>query len=185
MTTPSHDYWHLQIIPLIALGLGHIAAVFLPLIKKRLPRIVQYAIVPFFILYAFAYGFRQKVAPYYTHEDAEFIAFAKEIGNAVNHSTNTILLAYNYGKPECYYGNFAGRYWPETQDNRAESSRGQTFAAEERYLKFYASAHPDYFIVSRNFPDLNKQSDLKDFLNRYADVVKEAQRFVVYRFKPH
>ena len=179
-TTPSHDYWHLQIIPLIALGLSNFTDMILPALEKRFSKPLLYTLALCSSLYILFHEYRQNVFPYYTTENKDFIAFTQEIGDTVEHSAHCVILAYNYGKPECYYGNFAARFWPVTQDFWAQAFQTKLLSAEERYQKYFAPHHPEYFIISRNLSDFNKQPDLKNFLYKNFKLVKETPRLIVF-----
>jgi hypothetical protein len=104
----------------------------------------------------------------------------RRIGEVVGHSVRTILLAYEYGAPLCYYGGISGTYWPDARDVWARGLRGvPPLAAKDRLEREYFRLGAEYFIIE----DMRRwaaQADLRELLrSRYA-VVAEEPSFVVF-----
>jgi hypothetical protein len=138
-TTPTQDYYHIQMLPVAALALAPAIAFFLnQLLQKdsplHRPAITTGLLLLIVILGLLAsiktsafrsenkyikpgLGFAYKcfgLKPEYTSkvstDYADFIDRAKEIGRAVNHSDKTITLG--VARPLWYYGQYAGHIWP-------------------------------------------------------------------------
>lgn len=178
-TTPSHDHWHLEAFPLAALGIGAVGG----LIWERLAG--QRAAAKFFVASLSALWLGAvtllHVVDARSRDSGDYPAIAREIGEAVQHSTRTVYLDYNYGWPLCYFGFVSGRYWPDRMDMWTEATAGLApLSAEERFEKFFSKDSPEYFIVCRRLDELAAQDDLKRLLDDNARVMVENPRFVIY-----
>jgi hypothetical protein len=138
-TTPTQDYYHIQVLPVTALALAPAIALFLKhLIQKdsrlHLPAIIIGALMLAALLallatiktstfrtenkyikpsLAFAYkcfGLRPDYLSQFSADYPEFIERAQKIGYAVNHCEKTITLGLTV--PLWYYGQYAGQRWP-------------------------------------------------------------------------
>jgi hypothetical protein len=181
LTTAMHEYWHLQIVPLAALGLGVLSVPVWDSLAHAVPRRALNVLAPLVIVMWFALSLRGAVWIESEYSGGDLPTIAREIGDAVNHSTRTVFLDYNDGAPTCYFGMYVGRRWPDTQDQMFEGYDGvPRYTAEERFRAKYAVDKPDFFIISRNFQDFDRQPDLKAFLDRGFPVLVRKDRYVIY-----
>jgi hypothetical protein len=181
LTTAMHEYWHLQALPLAALCLGALSAPVWVALARAVPKRTLNAGAPLLVAVWFVLSLRG--APWIEAEysGGDLPTIAREIGDAVNHSTKTVFLDYNDGTPTCYFGLYAGRRWPDTQDQMLEWYDGvPKFSADERFSARYAKEEPEFFIISRNFQDFDLQPDLKVFLDRNFPVLVCADRYMIY-----
>ena len=138
-TAATHSYYQIKVVPIVALALSPVIALFLNQLGQKDSRFRRPTIIVSVLLLAAlltllasiktsvfrtenkyikpSLGFAYKcfgLVPEYTSkvstDYADFIDRAKEIGRAVNHSDKTITL----GKalPLWYYGQYAGHIWP-------------------------------------------------------------------------
>jgi hypothetical protein len=181
LTTAMHEYWHLQVLPLTALGLGALSAPVWSNLARAVPGKVLNAVAPFVAVAWFILSLRGALWIEEDYQGDDLPSIAMEIGDAVNHSTSTVFLDYNDGTPTCYFGLYAGRRWPDTQDQMFERYDGiPAYTAAERFRSNYAADKPEFFIISRNFQDFELQPDLKEFLSRSFPVLVRKARYVIY-----
>lgn len=138
-TTATHDYYQVQVLPIVALALAPAIAFFLnQLLQKNTPLHRPAFIIGLMMLVALlgllvsikksafrsenkytkfyldltykSFGLKPQYLSQFSSSDTGFIKKAQEIGRAVNHSDKTITL----GKavPLWYYGQYAGHRWP-------------------------------------------------------------------------
>lgn len=189
-TTPSHDYWHLQVIPLAALGLARASEPFWLRVRRR------WAFAPTWILLAFGLAWplaSPREAPWKRAPSGptpDYVGLCKAIGEAVQHSTNTVFLDYDYGASLCYFAEVAGIPWPESKvmqesvlQGRADGVSNPALTAEERFKRHYAGRNPEYFIVCRAMPELDAQPGLRAFLIGRYPVVAQTGRYIVFDLK--
>jgi hypothetical protein len=112
------------------------------------------------------------------------IRVAKQIGQLVNHSTSTILLAFNYGKTLRYYGELCGNNWPKIDDlninsltHRRERTPVRNLATALDSMRLKHS--PDYFIVT-NLKELDLQKDLKALLFERFPILTQTDDYLIF-----
>jgi hypothetical protein len=105
--------------------------------------------------------------------------FATEIGDAVGHSTDTLILAPHHGKPLKYHGYLGGDVWPDTASLRANALiGGDSMAATERFRALERQGRKDFFIVT-DAGELEQQEDLMELLRAYP-VLLARDRFMIF-----
>lgn len=192
-TTPNHDYWHLQVVPLAALCIGATAV---PVWRA----ILEGSCRPWRVAFALTLGaiwilLSIERAPWIRDRGsspAEYAAMAREIGDAVNHSTRVITLDYDFSNPLRYYAEIAGPVWPQAEAMVYDRQTGKDRAgdgtplwntldlpAQERFDRFYADGQFEYFVVCRLIGDLDLQPGLREFLNQFP-ILKQGARYVIY-----
>jgi hypothetical protein len=194
-TTPNHDYWHLQIIPLAAIGIG---ALSVPIWRAvigagrfaGLRRTVLVALGSLFILLSLEH------APWVADQGSsidEYSAMAREIGETVGHSTRVVMLDHDFSTPLRYYAEIGGWFWPQTKamlydrqtgkDRAADGSPQRNtldLTAEERFELFYSNRKPEFFVISRLLSELDEQPGLRDFLFVKFPVLAQKGRYIVF-----
>ena len=179
-TTFTHEYYHLQVVPLAALGLG---AVSLP-VWNRLGReanpgfrIAVFALAAVWILLGI------ERAPWLRSEESDsgYPQIAAEIGDLVDHSEKVVYLDYDLGHPLCYFAGISGWFWPDSMSLWQQRVQGKPVcSAEERFAKEYRDKNPDYFVISRNLKELDLQPDLKEYLVGHFPLVKTGVNYVIF-----
>lgn len=179
----THDYYHLVLIPIVALSIVPVAAVVARALRgadgsiSLARRLGVAAIVVLALLWG-AVEARARLAARSGLEDQARIA--PEIGERVAHSTNTVYLASDYGLSLEYHGLLGGRPWPLVSDLEWERLAGEsTLDAAARFRSEYAPHAPDYFIVvdQREF---QRQEDLEAFLTQQYPVLASTDRYRIF-----
>ena len=185
----THDYYSLQLVPIVALSLLPLADRTLPWLT-RLPRALQLALAGGAVAVALVAG----VAELRRHtddvprmrQDARTYA---EIGDAVGHSRSVLFLDTLAAAPLRYYAWIAGAAWPTRGDIEFEElSEGIRPIDARQRLSGRGSNHypnrsslewpPEYFVV-RNFAELEQQRDLQRLLDRYPTLLR-TRDYVIY-----
>jgi len=138
-STPTQDYYHIQVLPVAALALSPAIAFFVNQLTQkesrgRLPAVIIFLLLLAAFLVALvsikksvfrsenkytkfylnslykSFGLKPEFLSQIGGDAADFIAKAEEIGDAVNHSERTITLGLTV--PLWYYGQYAGYRWP-------------------------------------------------------------------------
>lgn len=197
-TTPTHDYWHMQTIPMAALCLGALADAILakPAWTPAGRRLGAALGVGFMVLVGTVFWLRDVRQFRRQGSGAEYIQLARQIGTLVGHSANTVLLDYDYGASLKYFAEIDGKVWPESKimemDRMFKKDATQAgvplwhnrdLDAADRYQRFYATNHPDYFIICRMMQEPDRQPGLREFLARHP-VVAQSPRHGVWDLKP-
>jgi hypothetical protein len=172
-TIHTHDYWNLQLIPIVALSLGPVVAVVINRLldsrKEWYWRTAIGAIAAFTLVLSI--GTTQGRLS--NGELERKVSIAQEIGARVRHATNIVYLSGDYGLPLEYHGELSGKPWPLTSDLEWERLAGlKSPDAQERFNTRFAKDSPEYFIVEE-LEEFEKQPDLKQFLSRYPNVAQK------------
>lgn len=169
----THSYYHIQLIPIIALGL---AAAVNPLIESAATQ-SRVGRVGFVALIVAVIGFQSWVsrsvliAENFRHEPA----FWKSVSDVIPADANVIGLTQDYGYRLMYYGWRRVALWPLSTD-LAAVRRGDNVDFTNRFAEL--TAGKDYFLVTL-FGQLDKQPGLKELLTHYP-IAKEGEGYVLY-----
>ena len=177
----THDYYHLQFIPAVALGLGLLGEMVLQQLvfanRHHLTRLVIGGILIFSIFLNIGLYLNSLTEPGQTTSQAQL---AEQIGVLVKHNTHLLFLAPYYGYPLQYYGNLAGEAWPTVGDINAEQLLGKPpLTAMERFEQVYQPASPDYFIVT-DMNEYREQTDLQVFLKGRFPILQQSENLIIF-----
>lgn len=181
--TPTHNYYQLPFIPIIALGLGPVAAAVLSRVgsvsRSWYYRLMVYAVLVLFLFTNIHGADWRKIK----RDHKSSIKLWEAIGEVVRHSDKTIWLASNYGKPLQYHGGLAGENWPVGADLRSEALMGRRpVSAAERFEEIRESIDAEYFIVVTAMVgrEFKRQIDLQELLASSFPVFKRTRNYVIY-----
>lgn len=212
----THSYYHMPLIPIVSLSLAPIAGMLLdreaPLLSMRIKK--AFFIVLLVIGLGLFLSTRSlplktmlsehksdlKTLAVFVGINPEFskllngdiekkVKIAKEIGEFVGHSTNTVFLTPYFGRVLAYHGEFAGLPWPTSNSLYARSVRGEripnikddftsehiTLLYQGRFIKYT----PDFFIITA-FDEFDNQPDLKEYLFANYPVLVRSENYLVF-----
>lgn len=175
----THDYYHLQLVPIVALSLGPLGALvserLLALNPRWYARVALAGVVGLGLLMLAVSGERRLQGG----DPVDRVAISEAIGEAVGHSAKTVYLSADYGLPLEYHGRLSGRPWPLASDIEWERLAGwEVLSAEQRFETRFAGEQPDYFIIE-DPQELAQQPDLAAFLARFP-VAADGDSYTVY-----
>lgn len=175
----SHDYYHLLLIPIVAVSLSPIGGSILNRVqmtcRRRYSRaaVVGVLVVAMLLWVHHARWRRESNAPM-------IVPPALAIGEVVNHSDRTIFLAHEYGRPLAYHAEIAGVNWPSTGEQRTKRMRGKPrLSASERFEQIRQRTSPDYFIVTDG-QQFDKQHDLRKLLLTRFPILVQTERYLIF-----
>ena len=179
-TISTHDYYHLILIPIVALSIGAPANLILAELQKLdnwYWKVGSLAVLAVAIILAAG----TSIQAYRRNEVANTsINLAQEIGNTINHSTKTIYLAPEQGHSLLYYGEFSGRYWPYRYDIRDERMwLGYSISVKDRFEALQMAIEPEYFIVT-DFVEFAAQPELKQFVASQFPIFMETEEYIIF-----
>lgn len=173
----THPYYHIQLFPLVALCMAPFVVRSMRFML-RLEAKIRYTVCVAVILLV-AYSTYQEVHESLYHFRAEDPVVAEEIGQIVEHSPRTVFVAYHYGLPLGYYGEFGGAPWPvriEDEFYRSPGERELSVAERLDGLGFV----PDYFVIT-NFDLFNrKHQDLQAYLEKNCRILANTSQYLIY-----
>jgi 4-amino-4-deoxy-L-arabinose transferase-like glycosyltransferase len=167
----THSYYHIQLIPILALGL---ASAVDPLIERvatqgRGVRLGSILIIVVFFGYQSWVARSILIAEDFRHEPA----FWKQVGDALPADADVIALTQDYGYRLMLFGWYKVSLWHLVTDLSETRAGGQDASDfSER------TEGKEYFLVTA-FGQLDKQPDLKKILSQYP-IAAEGDGYVLY-----
>ncbi len=168
----THSYYHIQLIPIIALGL---AAALNPVLERVSAqgfagRLAFIALMIAVIGYHAWVARSVLVAEDFRNEPKVW----ENIAAAIPENTNVIALTQDYGYRLMYFGWRKVSLWPLDTDLAQIKNANRDTAAQFDEI----TAGNDYFLVTA-FGQLNQQPALKKILDQYP-IVGQGDGFVLY-----
>ena len=168
----THSYYHIQLTPIIALGLSPLVEIVSARIKveKRVWQAALVALTVAVVGYESWVARSVLVAEDFRNEPA----YWQTVGDAIPADAKVIALTQDYGYRLMYFGWRKVSLWP-LASGLAEL-RGNSINAEKSFAEL--AADKDYFLVTA-FNQLNQQPDLKKILSGYP-IAAQGDGFVLY-----
>jgi len=179
----THDYYHLMLIPIVALSLSALAEMVLSWLRQpsrpRFLRTAVWAALVALILLAVEPLVWDRADPRFARD----VALREEIGDAVNHTTKALILDTAYGKELKYHGSIAGTSWPSRTEIGFQELLGRpTLTAEARLDEKVEQDQCEVFIVV-DMAEYRAQGDLRELLNRKYRTLVETEQYTVFDLK--
>ncbi len=169
----THSYYHIQLIPILALGL---AAALNPLIE-RVAAQSPLGRVGFITLIAAVIGYQSWVARsvLIAEDFHQEPVFWKQVGDIIPVNADVIALTQDYGYRLMYFGWRKVSLWPLSTD--LSEARGGHQAVDATDFADLTEGS-EYFLVTA-FGQLDKQPDLKKILAQYP-IAAQGDGYVLY-----
>jgi len=168
----THSYYHIQIIPLVALGLAPVAEIVFRQAESG-PRALRAGLAAL-ILIAVGYEAWAARSAIVAENFNDAPGFWKSVGEAIPANADVIGLTQDYGYDLMYWGWRKVDLWPLATDLADVKNGGRDPAARFADL----TGGDRYFLVTA-FGQLDHQPELKKILQGYP-VAVQGDGFVVY-----
>ncbi len=172
----THDYYHLPLIPIVAISLAPLADWVLGRLRElTTTRLAQAAVLVILLggLLTVVWDTRNQMKQVDYRPQAAFWA---QIGSVLNHGRNVVALTQAYGDPLAYWGWQDARIWPNSGDIDYHAARGASVDLQRQFQNM--TRGEAYFLVT-DFPELDRQPGLKQNLARFA-IYAQGQGYVIY-----
>jgi hypothetical protein len=171
----THDYYHLPLYLLLALGLGAVAEVIFQSIRG--PRwLARLAAVSVLLAALVITGYQARSA--LKRSGAAALANTWEsVGQALGHGASVIALVDDYGTGLKYLAWINPALWPTAADIQWRESIGQGFDFNE-YFDGQA-AGKEFFVVVL-FDELDRQPELRELLSERYPVFRQGASYLIY-----
>jgi hypothetical protein len=168
----THSYYHIQLVPLVALGLVPIADAIIARAAVG-GRAMQYALV---MLVAAAIGYQSWAARsvIVSENFSDAPGHWEAVGRAIPAGADVIALTQDYGYDLMYWGWRKVDLWPLDTNLSDVKNPGKDVAA-----RFAGIVHGDSYFLVTGFGQLDHQPDLKQILAGYP-VAAQGDGFVLY-----
>ncbi len=168
----THSYYHIQLIPVVALGLAPVVQALIDRLsnESRWFQLAAAGLVVFVIGYQSWVARSEIIVQDYRQEPVFWAA----IGRALPENSNIIGLTQDYGYRLMYYGWRKVDLWPYV--NELTLLKGSHGDAQSNFAD--AVAGKDYFLVTA-FGQLDQQPELKKILSGYQ-IAAQGNGYVLY-----
>ena len=172
----THDYYHLPLIPIVAVSLAPVAERMLTRLREVTTAHTAYAAalaILFFGLLVTVWDTRNEMKAVDYRPQAALWA---EIGDKLGHGHNVIALTQDYGSRLAYWGWQDALIWPNSGDIDYHEARGGSIDLTERFDN--VSFGNAYFLVT-DFDELRRQPQLSQELAGFA-VYAQGDGYTIY-----
>jgi len=175
--TPTHDYYHLPFIPIVAISLAPLGEWFFARLTeatgRRWTRGAAYLIL-LYGLFSAVWDVRNQMKAVDYRPDA---ATWTEIGQQFEEDARIVALTQDYGSRLQYWGWRTAAVWPYIGDLNYVDLRGGRFSFENLFNTY--SSQRDFFLVT-DFSEFERQSELKERLFASYPVYAQGDDFLIF-----
>lgn len=174
----THSYYHLPLIPIVAISLAPIGALIFKPLGNLKPEILIRIVVFGILLSAIAiktWDVRLDLAREdYRHEPAHWA----NIGEIIDHNPAVVGLVHDYGNRLAYFGWVTPKIWPPLgQQNLRELQGKPAIEVQEWFNK--RAGNKDFFLVTMK-NQFEKQPELKKLLYDNFPVYAEGDGYLIF-----
>jgi len=171
----THNYYHLQLIPMIALSIVSVAELIVSSIsrQRRVWQVLAAAIVAAVIIYTAWIA----ILPQYAEDNRHERAYWSEIGDHLPSDGKIIGLTQDYGYRLMYYGWRKVILWPPRGEIKLAKLRGNEKEFDEYFNNRIEGK--DYFLVTA-FKQFNDQPVLQETLYERYPVYAEGPGYLIF-----
>jgi hypothetical protein len=173
----THKYYHLPLIPLLAVTLGAVSEWIFEFVRKKNLSVLVWIGTALIVILGVAGGHYIFMREDFRHEPYYY----SKVASFVNPEDKIVALSQDYGFRLSYYGWIAVHPWFGTEDEVISNLRD---SEEEPFSKRFSqfSTEYDYFIVTR-MKEFRRQEQLFDELNNHYPITKEEGGFVIFNLR--
>lgn len=171
----THNYYHLQLTPLLALSIASIAAMVLSKIAQQ-PRSWQFAFIGVLLIAALYPAWVSRTTLAAEDFRAEPV-YWQEIAEKLPDDGKIIALIQDYGYRLTYFGGQNVFLWPITGEQTLAELRGKGKDFEDRFKD--QTEGKSYFLVTA-FGQYNQQPELKQKLEENYPLIAEGDGYLIF-----
>ena len=171
----THDYYHLPLIAMVAVGLAAAGAGIFEKLKdhKWLSHVVVYGLLLFAsVLYLWDVRVSLKRIDYHSE-----ISIWQEIGEKIGNGAPVVALSHDYGYRLAYWSWITPTDWGTSADFNFLEETGQTFDTKKLFDE--RTSGKDFFVITL-FNELDRQPALKNVLEENYPVYAETGDYLIY-----
>lgn len=183
-STHSQDYYHIILIPVVAMSLAPIGSILFKSISFGNSKFYGWLLTGI-LLFASAASIHEARSRWKAVQDyvKTEVSSAIEIGQVLNHSMDVVSLASYYAKPLKYHAEIGGKRWPYGYDFRGNEIMGrENKPANVLFQEILKTYSPKFFVIS-DMEEFNRQEDLKKILYDNFPVYKATKTYVIFSLR--
>jgi hypothetical protein len=175
--TATHNYYHLQLVPIIAWSLAFSVQWVLDRIQLR--EKWQYTVLAGFVIFGVAFSAFEVFGIYNQRDSRDEPEYWASVGEQIPADGETIGVVQYYGHLLMYYGWRDVDLWPDTAEMNLSELRGNSSAVTFSEAFADRTAGKQYFLIT-HFGELEKQPELSDYLTENYPVFAEGPGYLIY-----
>jgi 4-amino-4-deoxy-L-arabinose transferase-like glycosyltransferase len=180
----THEYYHLPLLPVIAIGLIPSAQAFIDQLtqwmvggEKKSFFWYKFGVTGILFL-AVAMNLwdarNTMVRDSYRHE----VSYWSDLGQLLGHDKQIIELSGDYGFRLSFFGWVDGRLWPMVADLNLRELAGQESEAFNDMFTDLTEGM-DYFVIT-SLPEFKNQPELGDYLDAHFPIISQGDGYIIY-----
>jgi hypothetical protein len=176
----THDYYHLPLIPLMALSAASLLDRVLIALRPHFqfpPLQAALALIVLYALFGTLWGLRAQMKAVDYRPQAAMWA---EIGEKLGHRAGVLALTADYGLSLAYWGWQPSQAWPTAADLAYRQQRNERFNPQALFAEM--SAGKRYFLVTE-FAELRRQPFLEAYLQTLP-LFAQGEGYRIYLLQP-
>ena len=174
----THSYYHLPLIPIVAICLAPIGAlIFKPLTKLKPEILVRIAVLAILLsaILIKVWDIRLDLAREdYRHEPAHWA----KIGEIIDHNPSVVGLVHDYGNRLAYFGWVFPKIWPPLGQQNLRELQGKPAIEVQEWFNNRAG-NKDFFLVTMK-NQFDKQPELKKLLYDNFPVYADGDGYLIF-----
>jgi 4-amino-4-deoxy-L-arabinose transferase-like glycosyltransferase len=171
----THNYYHLMLVPMTALGLAPALA---PLLKRVLHQPLHWRLgIAAILLVGIGYASWNYLAEQMQQNYQTEVSHWQEIASKIPAEGKTIALTQDYGYRLIYYGWRKVVLWPIVGERELANLRGRGKEFED--LFYNRTEGKNYFLITA-FNQYERQPDLEQMLEENYPLLAEGQGYQIY-----
>ena len=171
----THSYYHLQLVPIVALSLAPVAQRLLGALPQQ-PRWTQTAAAGLMLL-AVAYPSWVARSTLLAQDYRSEPAYWQEVVSAIPTDGKVVALTQDYGYRLMYFGERWVKPWPSTGEQALAALRGKDNDFSTKFARFTEGRA--YFVVTA-MGQWNRQPDLKQYLTEHYSLIAQGDGYLVF-----
>ncbi len=179
--TESHDYYHIVLMPMVAIGLASLTEKLAASLSGRGYLLKVAGAAALILGMALTWGITYRLNPDYVVWSDSAINLEQSrdqaLGEQLIPGTKVAYFGPNYGKPLMYYSRLIVDAWPTKSDKEHKALIGTAWPSDPEILKQFISDGCRYFVIA--FP-ADKWEGTYDLLNGNYELVKSDEGLLVY-----
>lgn len=174
----THSYYHLPLIPIVAICLAPIGAlIFKPLTKLKPELLIRIAVLGILLsaIVIKVWDVRLDLGREdYRHEPAHWA----KIGEIIDHNPSVVGLVHDYGNRLAYFGWVTPKIWPPLGQQSLRELQGKPAIEVQEWFNNRAG-NKDFFLVTMK-NQFEKQPELKNLLYENFPVYAEGDGYLIF-----
>ncbi len=173
----THEYYHLPLIPIIAIGLIPVGDLLIRQVTQQKSRLPSAMFAGLLLLGVGMNMWNERNSLVSTDYRPE-IPYWQDLGNLIGHDKNIIELSGDYGYRLAYFGWVSGSLWATNADVALRTLAGQT-PPDFTSTFNEETAGKDYFVITSP-PEWQNQPDLRNYLTAHYQLIDQGDGYWIF-----